>query len=76
MSKELDKRWLRWDIMINEGNYISVIEEFDEIIKNNGRVVMGDLVRRNHALEFMGVASLSEKQYEREINGKSKKRKY
>jgi hypothetical protein len=59
MAKTLvDKRWLRWDILINEGNYIQVVKEFDKMITIEEPLI-GDLIRRDDALEYLGVASLS-----------------
>lgn len=55
---QVEKRWLRWDILINEKNYIQVVKEFDEIIRTNEPLI-GDLIRRDDALHYLGVASLS-----------------
>lgn len=60
MEKETtEERWKRWDILINEKKYIEVIKEFDSMLNKKGLLKIGDLVRRDDALELIGVSSLS-----------------
>ena len=54
-----NERWFKWDTLINEGNYQQVVDEFDEMVKKRENVVLGDLIRRDDALELMGIVSLS-----------------
>ena len=55
----VEERWFRWDKLINSGDYNIVVDEFDLMIKKRERIVFGDLIRRDDALELMGVISLS-----------------
>lgn len=55
-----ESRWFRWDMLINEKKYIQVIKEFDLLITNKkNSLTFGDLVRRDEALEFIGVISFT-----------------
>ena len=55
-----ESRWFRWDMLINEKKYIQVIKEFDLLITNKkNSLTFGDLVRRDEALEFVGVISFT-----------------
>jgi hypothetical protein len=59
MKKETtEERWLRWDTLIAKKDYCTVVQEFDKLLASK-KVVLGDLVRRDEALELMGVVSLS-----------------
>jgi len=59
MSKKIEKRWFKWDKLINNKEYEVVIKEFDKMIENKEKIVIGDLTRRDDALKLMGVISLS-----------------
>ncbi len=59
MSKKIEERWSRWDKMMNEENYEELVLEFDKMIKNKEKLTFGDLMRRDDALESMGIISLS-----------------
>jgi len=56
----IQERWLRWDKCLNNEQPEIVVEEFDKMLKNKNIIVVGDLVRRDHALEMMGVVSMSQ----------------
>lgn len=59
MKKETtEERWYRWDMLIQKGDYYSVVKEFDELLLKK-KVVLGDLIKRDEALDLMGVLSLS-----------------
>lgn len=55
-----EDRWFRWDSLINQKKYFEVVKEFDLLfMKNNDLLTIGDLVRRDEALDFMGVISFN-----------------
>jgi hypothetical protein len=54
-----EERWLRWDGLIIEKKYLQVAKEFDLLFLKKVNLTIGDLVRRDEALELMGVASFS-----------------
>jgi len=58
MSKKIEDRWFKWDVMINEGKNYEVVGEFDRMVKNGDRVLIGDLIRRNQALDLVGVTPM------------------
>lgn len=58
-TEEIEKRWSRWDDMINKKKYADLVLEFDQMIENREKMTFGDLVRRDDALELMGIISLS-----------------
>lgn len=67
-----EERWKRWDVLIIEQKYIELIKEFDSML-NKGSLKIGDLVRRDDALELIGVIPLSrEKEKKHEIRNKHK----
>ena len=73
MSKIIEMRWYKWDrLMINQ-NAHQVVQEFDEMITKGQRVVVGDIVRRDQALEMMGIGSISP--LKRKRDDKDRKRK-
>jgi hypothetical protein len=59
MSKKIQERWFRWDKLINNKEYKTVVKEFDDMLVKEEEVVVGDLIRRDDALELMGIVSLS-----------------
>lgn len=77
MLETLEQRWYRWDKLINEGEALQVVNEFDEMVRTKRKIVIGDMVRKDHALEALGIDSLSPfaKQMREEKNEKSKGRK-
>jgi len=62
LSKNTKDRWLTWDKLYNSGNYAEVVRQFDSRVENNITVTVGDVVRRNHALEALGV-KVTDKDY-------------
>ena len=58
MSETTEERWYRWDVWANEGKFDKIIKEFDEMVKNYTKFAVGDLVRRNDALEMVGIEIL------------------
>lgn len=58
--EKIELRWLRWDKMLNNKEYEIVIKEFDQLLSKN-QVVVGDYVRRNQALDELGVNRLEYK---------------
>lgn len=59
MEKISSKRWDRWNVLIMKKKYLQLIKEFDKMVHNREKVTFGDLILRDQALEFIGVASLS-----------------
>lgn len=59
MEETVEKRWFRWDKMMNNGEYQKLIKEFDQMVRNKKHIVVGDLIRRDQALEEIGVISIS-----------------
>jgi len=55
----IDERWLKWDKMYNDGQYIEIIKEFDQMLKNKEKIVIGDLLRRDHALQEVNITPIS-----------------
>jgi hypothetical protein len=56
-----EERWFRWDILINEKQYIQIVKEFDLLFaKKTANLTLGDLVRRDQALKALGIISFSE----------------
>jgi hypothetical protein len=72
MKETTEQRWYRWDVMINEHKYQEVVQEFDIMLKNRVNPTLGDLVRRDQALELMGVISLSPNALFQRKNNESK----
>jgi hypothetical protein len=58
MKETIEQRWYRWDIMLNDQKYEEVIKEFDYMLKNKQEINLGDLARRDQALESIGVLSI------------------
>lgn len=71
-SETSEERWLRWDKLLNENKYTEVISEFDSCFNKKERLLVGDLVRREQALEALGVISFNKEKAKYE----SYKRKY
>lgn len=68
-----EERWKRWDVLIIEQKYTELVKEFDSMLTKKGSLKIGDLVRRDDALELMGVISLSrEKAKKHEIRNRHK----
>jgi hypothetical protein len=59
----IEKRYYKWDKLIIEKEYEKVVLEFDKLIKQNKTLTIGDLIRRNDALELMGVTPLHDLEY-------------
>lgn len=59
MTETVSQRWYRWDKLANDGKQSEIIAEFDEMLRKNQKITVGDLVRRDNALEEMGIASIS-----------------
>ena len=59
MAETAEKRWYRWDRWMNEGRSDLVIEEFDRMVKNKKKILIGDFVRKNQALEEANVTMLN-----------------
>lgn len=60
MKETINERWLRWDKLLNDEKPDEVVKDFDRMLRSNKRIVVGDLVRRDQALEMMGVVSMSQ----------------
>lgn len=60
MKETINERWLRWDKLLNNEKPDEVVKEFDGMLRNSDVIVVGDLVRRDQALEMMGVVSMSQ----------------
>lgn len=73
MSKIIEMRWYKWDRLMIDQNAHQVVQEFDEMVKKGQQVVVGDIARRDQALEMMGVGSISP--LKRKKNDKARKRK-
>jgi hypothetical protein len=58
MKETIEQKWYRWDKMLNDHKYEEVIKEFDSMLKNKQEVNLGDLARRDQALESIGVLSI------------------
>jgi hypothetical protein len=55
-----EDRWLRWGELIKQKKYIKVVKEFDSLIASKACLLtIGDLVRRDEALDFLGVVSFT-----------------
>jgi hypothetical protein len=61
-----EERWFRWDKLINEGKYIQLIKEFDSLYAKKENLTIGDLVRRDEALEFIGIPSIVKERVKRQ----------
>lgn len=59
MYESIEKRWYRWDKMMNQERYLEVIEEFDSMIAKGHTLTIGDLVRRDQSLQEINVVSLN-----------------
>lgn len=68
-QESTEERWFRWDKMLNNGKHAEMIEEFDELFKIKRMVVVGDLVRREQALEELGVISFNKEKAKKEQRG-------
>jgi hypothetical protein len=74
-----ESRWFRWDMLINEKKYIQVIKEFDLLIANkNNSLTFGDLVRRDEALDSIGVISFTKERAKKTevVESESRRGKY
>lgn len=74
-----EERWTRWGDLIKQKKYIKVVKEFDSLIANKGHLLtIGDLVRRDEALEFIGVISFTKERAKKmeEIEHESRRGKY
>lgn len=58
MSKVIEMRWFKWDRLMNENKAAQVVEEFDSMVKSGKKVVVGDVVRREQALEMMDIKTI------------------
>jgi hypothetical protein len=67
-----EERWSRWDKLLNENKYTEVISEFDSSFNKKEQLLIGDLVRREQALEALGVISFNKEK----VKYESRKRKY
>jgi hypothetical protein len=61
-----EERWLRWDELINKKKYIQLIKEFDSLYAKKVHLTIGDLVRRDEALEFVGIPSIVKERVKRQ----------
>jgi len=67
-----EERWTRWDKLLNDNKYTEVISEFDSCFNKKEQLLIGDLVRREQALEALGVISFNKEKAKYE----SRRRKY
>ena len=70
------ERWVRWDRLINNKKYVQLIKEFDLLLTKKTKLTIGDLIRREEALENIGIVSFNKEKTKktRGQNG-SKRRK-
>lgn len=61
-----EERWFRWDTLINEKKYLQVAKEFDLLYAKKVYLTIGDLVRRDEALENMGIFSIVKERVKRQ----------
>jgi hypothetical protein len=74
MSESVNERWYRWDKLANDKKYGEIVAEFDDMLKKKKKVTVGDLVRRDEALESMGVTSINQAILKRKGHDKTRKR--
>lgn len=74
MSESINKRWVRWDKLASDQKHEEIVLEFDRMLKKNEKITLGDLVRRDNALESIGVISLSPNMLEKKGYGKRRKK--
>ena len=58
MNETIEQRWYRWDKMLNEERFQEVIREFDSMLRAKKEINLGDLARRDQALDAIGVLSI------------------
>lgn len=58
MNETIEQRWYRWDTMLNEERFQEVIREFDSMLRAKKEINLGDLARRDQALDAIGVLSI------------------
>lgn len=78
MFKKRDKRkkrWIRWDNLLKEKKYIQLIKEFDEMVEKREYLTIGDLIKRDEALESIGVLSISPNALEKRDYERKKRRR-
>lgn len=75
MQDIINARWYKWDKWYNNGKFDKIVEEFDQLLKNNEIICAGDLVRRDTALEAMGIVSIANYQKKIIIGGKDGKKR-
>lgn len=69
-NKELpEDRWFRWDNMLNKGEHVLLLKEFDILFNKKKAILVGDLVRREQALEELGVISFNKEKFKKEEKG-------
>jgi len=73
MAESVNQRWYRWDKLANDNKHDEIVKEFDEMLRKNIKVTVGDLARRDMALEEMGVMSLSKNALKKRGYGKGRK---
>jgi CRISPR/Cas system CMR-associated protein Cmr5 small subunit len=79
MMETSEDRCLRWDKLISEKKYAKVVKEFDSMIATRGHLLtVGDLVKRDEALEKMGVISFTKERAKKmeEMERESRRGKY
>jgi len=59
VTRKIEGNWYRWDVMFNNKEFHRIIKEIDEMVARGGRMVVGDIVRRDNALKEIGVDSIS-----------------
>ena len=62
----IEERWFRWDKLMNDKKYIQIIKEFDSLYAKKADLKIGDLIRRDEALESIGVASIVKERVKRQ----------
>lgn len=70
MSESVNERWVRWDKLASNEKHEEIVLEFDRMLKKKEKITVGDLVRRDNALESIGVISLSPSVLEKKGYGK------
>jgi hypothetical protein len=63
-----EQRWSRWDGFLSQSKFVEVVTEFDRCFKAKEHLLIGDLVRRDQALDALGVISFSKEKAKKEEN--------
>lgn len=71
MGNVIEFRWFQWDKWYNSGEFGKIVNEFDVLLRQKETICMGDLSRRDSALEAMGITSIA-KYNEANQNGTKK----